>query len=351
MTILLALAAASARTTFNMQAALASIRTTNKLPAMGCAVVGVSSPIKVWVTGVRKNGNPALVQVTDHWHLGSDTKAMTAALVATYVQAHSLSYSTKVGPLLGLTADSYYQNATLDNLLHMTARLDHDPVKTWWYYEGLNKTEIQKREQAAIDMFRGLPTENMSGPYHYSNASFVFAGLAVEDFTKLPVETLLTQKIFNPLRMYSAAYGPNPANQPWPHVNGVPVPANGTLDNPPVMTAAGRVRVSLGDWAIWAREVMKDIRGQASLLPPILGQRLRAAPSTDFYIDGWIKTTRSWSKGPVYTHNGSNTLNFADIWLAPTEGMAYMAVTNDGGTNAYGACDTTVWTMISNGVH
>lgn len=350
MSFLLALAALGSAQSFNMQAALVSIKNANNLPAMGCAVVGVTTPAKVWVTGVRKVGNPAVVQVTDHWHLGSDTKAMTAALVAMYVQSHALSYSTKVGTLFGLTPDSYYHNATLDNLLHMTAWLDHDPVKTWWYYEALNKTEIQKRQQAANDMLTGLPTEAMNPPYHYSNASYVFAGLAVEDLTKLPIETLLTQKIFNPLKMFSAAYGPNPANQPWPHVNGVPVSPTSALDNPQVMTAAGRVRVSLGDWSLWAREVMKDIRGQSSLLPAVLGQRLRAAPATDFYIDGWVKTTRSWSKGPVYNHLGSNTLNYADIWLAPTEGVAYMSVTNDGGSTAFNGCDTAVWTMISNKV-
>lgn len=352
MSPLIALAILSSAKTFDMQSALNSIRTANKLPGMGAAVITTRSGPHLWFSGVRKVGEPDLVQLHDHWHLGSNTKAMTAAVVASFVQQGAFKYSDKVKTLLGLTTQiAYFKDYTLDDLVRMKSHLDHDPKKTWWFYEGLaGRTIVSKRRAASGDMYSVLPSENMSGAYHYSNASFVFAGLAAELYSKTPIESLLMQRIFSPLHLMSAAYGPNPAGQPWPHVNGVPVASNGTLDNPSVMTGAGRVRLSLPDWAVWCREVMKSIRGETSILPPTYGQRLAQAPSNDYYIDGWIKTTRSWSKGPVYTHAGSNTMNFSVAWLAPTEGVAYLAVTNDGGNTAGTGTDQAVATMITNNV-
>ena len=265
---------------FNMQTALEGIRSTNKLPAMGCAVIGMKTAPKIFVTGVRKAGVATKVLPTDTWHLGSCTKAMTGAVVASFVQQGAFQYTATLKSLCGLTnAIPYYRTKTLDNLVHMTANLDHDPAKGWFYYEGLAQTELVKRKKAAVDMTLALPVETMSPPYHYSNASFVFAGLACELYSKSTIETLLKQRIFTPLHLTSAAYGPNPVGMPWPHVNGVPVAANGVLDNPPVMTAAGRVRVSLHDWAYWAREVMKSIRNNPTvdgtcILPSLYGQRL-----------------------------------------------------------------------------
>ncbi|MGL4554632.1 MAG: serine hydrolase, partial [Gemmataceae bacterium] len=57
-------------------------RNKNKVPAMAAAVVtGKGVHALTWL-GVRKNGNPLGVTADDRWHLGSDTKAFTATLLA-----------------------------------------------------------------------------------------------------------------------------------------------------------------------------------------------------------------------------------------------------------------------------
>ena len=43
-------------------------------------------------------------------------------------------------------------------------------------------------------------------------------------------------------------------------------------------------------------------------------------------------------------------MNYCDIWLAPTEGVAYLSVTNVGGSTAFTGCDTAVADMIINHV-
>jgi hypothetical protein len=43
-------------------------------------------------------------------------------------------------------------------------------------------------------------------------------------------------------------------------------------------------------------------------------------------------------------HNGSNTLNYALIWLAPKRNFAAMAVTNSG--EGFEVCDATITLLI-----
>lgn len=48
------------------------------------------------------------------------------------------------------------------------------------------------------------------------------------------------------------------------------------------------------------------------------------------YAFGWLATERPWGGGPVYTHAGSNTMNFAVVWLAPLKDFAVLVTTNQG---------------------
>lgn len=78
-------------------ALLASARATYKVPAMGAAIVGPNGVTRLAVDGVRKAGAPAEVTPGDFWHLGSDTKAMTAAMIAALVEQGKLSWDTRLG--------------------------------------------------------------------------------------------------------------------------------------------------------------------------------------------------------------------------------------------------------------
>ena len=59
--------------------------------------------------------------------------------------------------------------------------------------------------------------------YAYSNAGYVFAGLMAEEVTGQPWEELMQQRLFDPLKMKSAGFGPTGQSnseridQPWGH--------------------------------------------------------------------------------------------------------------------------------------
>jgi CubicO group peptidase (beta-lactamase class C family) len=70
---------------------------TTPCPRIGGAIVTSQGLIGVGVTGVRKAGTDALVTPDDKWHLGSDTKAMTATMIGLLVQQGKLRWDSTIG--------------------------------------------------------------------------------------------------------------------------------------------------------------------------------------------------------------------------------------------------------------
>src|SRR6266849_3624218 len=68
----------------------------SELPALAAAVVKDGKIVAVGAVGTRKAGATAPVTVHDRFHLGSDTKAMTALLAAMFVEEGKLRWDTTV---------------------------------------------------------------------------------------------------------------------------------------------------------------------------------------------------------------------------------------------------------------
>jgi CubicO group peptidase (beta-lactamase class C family) len=61
---------------------------------------------------------------------------------------------------------------------------------------------------------------------------------------------------------------------------------------------------------------------------------------------GWRVLPRSWAGGNALTHNGSNTMFFAVMWVAPAKDIAFVAATNCAGDEAAKACDEAVALLL-----
>jgi len=66
------------------------IRAQHDLPGLAAALVGPTGVTSLAVTGVRKKAASEPITPQDEWHLGSNTKAMTATLAALAVQEKKL---------------------------------------------------------------------------------------------------------------------------------------------------------------------------------------------------------------------------------------------------------------------
>ena len=174
----------------------------------------------------------------------------------------------------------------------------------------------------------------------------------MEVVTGTPYEKLIRQKLFQPLGMDSVGFGapatPGKVDQPYGHVQDgdkvTPVDPGPLGDNPPAIAPAGTVHCSLGDFLKYA-EFHLGLSGEKIL--PIESRKALYKPSAIHgYSLGWVNLERRWGGGEVLYHNGTNTMNYAVIWLAPKKKAAFIALTNCGQNEAAKVCDKIIGSMI-----
>jgi CubicO group peptidase (beta-lactamase class C family) len=220
----------------------------------------------------------------------------------------------------------------------------------------LEKGTPREQRREFIEAVLSLPPEATPGTKMiYSNQGYAIVGAMLEKTTDRDYESLITEKLFKPLHMDTAGFGPPGAadkvDQPWGHVEilGKIVPEQ--RDNPPSISPAGRVHCSLDDLA---RFVMLHLRPRtngllkaetvARLHTPLKGVKIED-PSGN-YACGWVVIERPWAGGTALMHNGSNTMWYVVMWLAPEKNFAVIAATNIGGDSATKGCDDAATVMI-----
>ena len=327
---------------------LEPLRVKHGLPAMAAAVVTGKGLQFAGVVGVRKKETDVQATLEDLWHLGSDTKAMTAAMIGALVEKRRLDWETRVVdifPDLPPASPAALKEATLLHLLSHRSGLPGDI--TWALIPRAGSTRDQRR--AVLKTATGLRVpplkEDVVPGFLYSNLGYVIAGAMAEQSADTDWEELMADTIFKPLGMTSAGFGglgtPGDTDQPWPHLpSGEPAPENGpAVDNPPVLGPAGTVHCTLSDWAKFAADQLKGGRGEPALLKPGTYKKLHTPPFPGGYALGWATFEREWAGGTMLSHNGSNTMNFAAVYMAPAKNLAILVVTNQGGSAANEACN------------
>jgi CubicO group peptidase (beta-lactamase class C family) len=321
-----------------------------RLPGMIGAIVRGEKLASIGAVGIRKIGSPDPMRVDDLMHLGSCTKAMTATMIGTLVDEGKLRWDSTVGEIFpgwaeGLHPD--YAGATLDQLLRHRAGLPHD--LDWWE-GGRGVPVVDQRRALLARALRAAPESKPGSTYSYSNTGYVLAGMMAEQVARAPWEDLMKGRVFGPLGMASAGFGPpgtrGNVDQPWGHR------ASGDLveavrdDNPPVMGPAGTVHCSIPDWARFASFHLKGELGGVRLLKPETLKALHTPRTGEEYAGGWLVLDRSWAGGRALSHTGSNTTWYCSIWLAPLRDFAVMAAVNAAGRPAEQACDQAVSGLI-----
>jgi len=334
-------------------AALEPIRARHRFPALGGAIVTSKGLSAMAVTGVRKAGTDVAAMPDDLWHLGSDTKAMTAAWIAKIVGGGKLTWESTIGTVMPKeTADApdAFRNITLLQLLSHRAGL---VANINWREASRSAATPREQRLAAVRIAAATKLSSVPGSkYEYSNLGYVIAATMAEHVVDRAWEDEIKATIFDPLGMKSAGFGglgtPGQIDQPWPHGgNGTPASDNGPLvDNPEVMGPAGTVHCSLADWAKFAADQLSGLEGHGVLFDAATYKRLHTPPFGGDYAFGWLAVERPWGAGTVYTHAGSNTMNFAVVWLAPLKDFAVLVTTNQGGAEAQQGTDDAAAALI-----
>ena len=353
----------------DLKEVLAPVVSSNPLPALAAIVFDDQKVIASGAIGVRKFGDPTLVTIEDSFHLGSCTKAMTATLAARIVERGEISWTTTVKEALSLqNVDSALENITLLELMShnagMPASLKNQPPGLWKYLYYNNTWQKGAKGRAdrlkvAELLFSATPAQAV-GSYKYSNAGFMIAGAMLEAATDTEWEDLMRTELFKPLGMKNCGFGPaarpDKVDQPWPHKLGNDKPllvtplirAPESWDNPRSLGPAGTVSCTISDWAKFGQLHLGD--GGDYISTESMSKLHEVRNTSARSALGWYSYRRSWAGGTALSHTGSNLLNFAIVWIAPTKKKGVMVATNigDGKTRGkiFKILDGVVWQLI-----
>jgi CubicO group peptidase (beta-lactamase class C family) len=325
---------------------LAEVVSREELPALYVSVIGPRGLHDSAAAGVRKWGTDTPATAGDKIHLGSCTKAMTAVMLATLVQDGHLRWETTLAEALPELRDTIhlsYHGATLWQLVNHRAHLPQNAAD-WWAHQ--DKPLMQRRRAILTENLKTAP--GYAPPaFSYSNLGYLAAGCIAEAVTGKPWENLMRERVFDPLGMTSAGFGPpgkgKSLDQPWGHVIAHEEWKPVRHDNAEALGPAGRVHCTLADWARFLTLFFDDTT------PTILTRdsRNKLMTPTGDYAGGWQVTQRDWANGTALTHSGSNTMWYATVWVAPATNRAYIAATNSCAPNSHKICDTVIADLIA----
>jgi CubicO group peptidase (beta-lactamase class C family) len=343
--------AATAQPT-NAASALEAIRKKHDLPALAVIVVKDGKICDRAAVGLRKQGDPAPVTTNDLFHIGSCTKSMTATLAALLVEDGKLQWTTTVAQVFpDLKMDKRYEAVTLEQLLtHRGGCPAAPPTAAWTRAREQKGTATEQRLQFITAVLSQPPAAAPGSQFIYSNQGYAIAGAMLEKLTSKSWELLLTEKLFRPLGMNSAGFGVPGSNgkveQPWGHTYLLWKASPVQSDNPPAIGPAGTVHCSLDDLARFVMLHLQGGQGAGRLLKPGTFRKLHTPPTGGEYAFGWLSLERGWAGGKALMHNGSNTMWYLVMWLAPEKNFAVIAATNIAGANAEKGCDDAASAMI-----
>ena len=345
----------------SLETLLATQCKTYDLPSVSAVVFHEGKIIESACHGLRRRGFPEQVTLNDRYHLGSITKSMTSSLAAIIVEEKKISWDDSIEKILGKSLPKIhadYRDVTLRQLCeHRGGMPTHRNDELWAQLYERSKTVSPEKNRAWFigELLKQAPAQK-PGTYVYSNFGYMAAGLMLETVTGEAWETLIKEKLFTPLGMDSAGFGAaatseSPISQPWPHREGKEIFPGLKADNPAALGPAGTVHCSIGDLATYC--IWHLPSGKTNCIPKLSAESFSLLHHSRYYEKnsggyalGWNQVPRPWADGDALTHNGTNTMNYAVIWLAPQKNFGVAVCCNEGANDVAKATDEVVAAMI-----
>lgn len=334
-----------------IQTLIDEAQSSGTLPAIGVLIRSNGKIVFNVAQGKRSMQNTAKVELQDEWHLGSDTKAMTAYLIALAVQDKRIAFDSLVVDFLDNTVTAHPLNKDLtlrDLLSHGSGLYDVQEIQNGDLWKKLSKSSLSLVEQRSLMMIAALQESPHLNPndstkpirsFSYANINYMILGSILEKAYGVAWENLIGKRLFDPLHMSSCGFGVSgdenevEPSQPWPHVvqDGqlIGVPPKYKADNPPMLGPAGTVHCNLEDWSKFILELNNVWRAKGQLLKnaQIASVYFSNAPNSDYTYGGWGRVDKKYST-PLFLHDGSNTFNYAVAMFAPEKDAFILLITN-----------------------
>jgi CubicO group peptidase (beta-lactamase class C family) len=345
---------------------LRQIAARRRVPALAAALVNGEGTVARAAVGQTVAGGSQAVDEKSRFNIGSTTKSMTALLLGSLVAEGALRWDTTLEEALpGVPMRDEYRKSTIHDLLLSRAGIiafqrtdleDPEMVKRLWADIPSATPAPREQRRAVAELALSLPPIAPPGTKSvYSNVGWAIAGHIAEIAGGMPYEELVAKRIYGPLGMSGALIGGWPASnaeplQPRGHYppswflgSPQPQPLDDPYTFPAWMNPSGGVNCTIDDFARYARECLRGLRGEGKILDAEGYARILSvqgeARAEEMYMQsrerGIIQIGYGWAvvttgAGTAYTGDGTGGTFYARIGLLPAKDMAFVALANAG---------------------
>jgi CubicO group peptidase (beta-lactamase class C family) len=310
-----------------------SIRKAYGIPEVSYCVVSDSAILEIAAVGYHSVNLPDTASLDDRFHIGSNTKAMTAFIIAKFVENGKLTWATKffdIYPTWKDSADPAYYNITLENLLSHRARIqpfqgDNDPV-----IPNFSGTKQQKRMAFGKFVLSLAPAKTDSlNQFAYSNAGYTLAALMVEKVTGLSWEQLVENIFNNDLHLDVKFSWPENQKRKdtWGHIdeNNKLIPVPSTTDYRLDYTEpAGDINIKMKDYAKFIQLNIQGLKGYDNYLKASDYKFIHTG--IPYYSLGWFNSYEGGNSFSV--HDGTAGTYFTLVAIDRKKHIGYIIFTN-----------------------
>lgn len=318
-------------TTSALQDYVSQAHADNDLIALGAVVASKDGIRDIAVAGLRAKNSSDPALTTDAWHLGSNTKALTALLYAHLVERGLAEWGAtlpELFPDLAGEMDPGWQEVTIEDLFAHRSGL----MQMGGFWLNARRNDDHSVPEQRANTARAVLTEPPSktpGEFDYNNLNYILAGAAMESIlsaqTDLPnsweaaMQVLLFDRLGQDQHRNGFGFGPPPAGlQGHRGMLGVilnPVGRGKAADNPMVLGPAGTLHATMEAHAALALEFLKD---DSAIVPVAMRDKLFTPypVAEGDYAMGW-GVYDDPTYGRLFLHSGSNTMWTSRIIIAP----------------------------------
>ncbi|PSD46669.1 penicillin-binding protein [Stenotrophomonas maltophilia] len=347
----LAASSASATDTASLDADVATVVRVEHLPGLAMAVVDKGQVVYRHAEGARGDGGH--IDEDTLFKIASNSKAMTAALLARLVQQGKLHWDD---PVLRHLPDFCMHDAWVGQQMQVRDLLIHNSGL------GLGAGDLmlwpEPNAFTRADIIAGLahlkPVSSFRSGYAYDNLMYVVAGEVAAVAGGKPYDQLMREQVFEPLGMTRCQVGAwsvkRVGNVAQPHArrggrNEV-VNADAAISPDLPSMAAGGIRCSLRDMTRWMQVLLDpalvpdwlDSTQRRTLwtlhMPMPLGERQRRWDNAHFYGYGYGWRVSDMDGQWKVAHTGTLSGMYSSLALLPDRRVGVVMLINGEGEDA-----------------
>jgi D-alanyl-D-alanine carboxypeptidase len=313
-----------------------SIRIKSKIPQLAFAIISPNSILEAQTIGFHKTGfndDENKAKITDYFHLGSNTKAITGFIAASLVEQNKIKWTTKffdLFPKWKNDSNKAFHIITLEDLLSHRARIQ--PYTSGKEYQKLPLFEgstSEKRKQFCNYILKNEPVKLNDNAYNYSNAGYSIASLMLEKVTARTWEQLVNETLTEKLKFNYKLGWPNrfETNQPWGHwieKDALVAVSPETNYNLNLAEPAGDISMPINDYARFIQLNLEGLSGKNNFLKSETYHFLHN--SKEKYAIGWANANTPEMK--ISEHAGTDGTFFCYTQIDKNKNLAYIIVIN-----------------------